>query len=127
MRTGDSAKRVFERRIFVKPPASDITITHINTTSQTLSGYYGYTKNTTSVSKTVGVPYTYVLNNRQFNSFGVTNDGQNKIAVPSSATLTVGDSITIEGKPDTYEVVSVTDLHYHNVTCGLIVTTKVRN
>jgi len=126
MITGDQLKRRIEKRIFAKPPASDITISHVNTTPQTLSGYYGFTKANGSQTITVGVPYLNTAELRQFNSFGTTNDGQVKFAVPQSITLQFGDTITLKGKSAVYEIIDVQDLYFNEVSCGLLVTTKVR-
>lgn len=126
-RSGANVKALFERRIFKKPPASDVTITSINTSSNTMNGYYGFTDATSSTATTVGVPYTYTGNLREYLGMGVNNDGQARVALRGDVSIKPGDSLTVAGITDVYEITEVTNLYYNEVNCGQIVTVKIQN
>ena len=125
-RNGLNVKKLFEQRIFKKPPASDITITRNTISANTLRGYYGFEETSNTPITTVGVPYTYTGNLREYLSYGQNNDGEARVAVKGDEDIKPGDSMTIKGIDDTYEIVTVVNLYYNEVNCGKIATVKVK-
>jgi asparagine N-glycosylation enzyme membrane subunit Stt3 len=123
--TGTKLKAKIEAKIFKKPPASDITIYTITTTSNTMSGYYGVTQTSTTSTTTIGVPYAFTKADQQYYNFGTDKEGETRIALKANAVVKKGDLITITSVGSkTYEVQEINEYPYHNVNLAIIVTVR---
>ena len=112
------------RKVFTKPPGTSVTVHNVSVTSGTLSGYGGSTKAITASTAVIGVPYGYISAERQYYSFGRNVDGETKIALPASTTISEGDYITSNVFSKTMEVTQIQDYPYHDGNLATIVTVK---
>jgi len=122
--SGTIIKKRLESKIFAKPPATDITITPVAVASTTLSGYYGYSETESATVTTVGVPYAFSRDTRQYYNFGLDSEGQTKMAIKADETVAKNDKITITSSNKTFIVTDIEDYPYNNINLAIILTLK---
>jgi len=129
---GNVVKQKIENKIFISPPATTITITPITRASGgSFGGYGGLTNTTGTPVDTVGVPYGWITGDRAYQSFGLTQEGETKIAVKAEEVVEQDFQITFTGAnlPDyltdkVFIVKKIQDYPYNNYNLARILTIK---
>lgn len=123
--SGTAAKTKILNKIFSKPPATDITITPVSeTVVGSEGGFNGTQKIEGTVVTTIGVPYGYVSGDRRYNNFGLSAEGETRIAIKPSETIKQGDKITFTTSDKDFEVLTINEYPYNNERLCHILTIK---
>ena len=122
--SGATIKAKIERKIFSKPPASDITIEEVTKGDGDYGGFGGTTKTYGAATATVGVPYGFISASTSFMKMGFNSEGTSMIAVPEATSIKAGDKVTITSEGLIGFVTEVKEYPYNNVNLARIVTIK---
>lgn len=130
--SGDIVKAKIERKIFNSPPATSIQITPITRAEAgSYGGYGGLTDTAGTPVATIGVPYGYLTGDRAYFSFGLTQEGETKVAVKESEVVEEDYEITFTGAnlpsyitDKTFVVKKIQDYPYNNYNLARILTIK---
>lgn len=126
--SGTTVKAKIEAKIFSTPPGTAITIYPITkSTDSSYGGYEGASDVYDDYDKysTTGVPYGFVSGDRGYKSFGLTAEGETKIAIPAGSSIKQEDRIVISTNPDTtFKVLKIQEYPFNNVNLAFILTIK---
>jgi len=113
-------------KIFNVTVASTINIFAKNNNSVGEYGGFGGTSKEYSAVPVVvlGVPYSTITGDRQYNSMGFNAEGSSKIALPYDTVINQGDKVQIEVSGVVGEVLTINDYPYGNVSLAKIITIK---
>lgn len=123
--SGSTIRTKLNQRVFVAPPATACTLTRVSTTtSGTYGGYDGNSVTSTSIQAILAVPYGFISDVKNYNSYGLDNDGEMKVALKHTVTVSIGDLMTITTATGTYQVTQVEPYPYDGVNLCTIATLK---
>jgi hypothetical protein len=123
--TGLTIRTKLNQRVFVAPPATSCILTPVTTTmSGTFGGYDGNTVTYGEATIILAVPYGVLSDMKNYNSYGLDNDGEMKLAVKHTVSTTIGDQITITSLSGTFQVVEIEPYPYDGINLCTILTIK---
>lgn len=123
--TGLTIRTKLNQRVFVAPPATSCVLTPVVTS--TTGSYGGYDGNavTYGTPETIlAVPYGVMSDSKDYNSFGLDNDGVMKLAVKHTVSTTIGDFLNITSLSGTFQITEIEPYPYDGINLCTILTIR---
>jgi hypothetical protein len=128
VQSGAVVKTKIEKRIFSSPPGTTITIYPVTKSAEgSYGGYSGQSEEYNEYDKvvTIGVPYGFISNDRNYMSFGLSAEGETRMAVSSNENFKQGDRIIMSTNPKVkFKILKIQEYPYDDVNLANILTIK---